>query len=39
MLLKTLYIKLLIKINTLITKEKIKRGLEITHADETQKYI
>jgi hypothetical protein len=39
MLLKTLYFKLLIKMNTLITKEKMKRGLEITRADETQIYI
>jgi hypothetical protein len=39
MLLKTFYFKLLIKMNTLIIKEKMKRGLEITHAGETQKYI
>jgi hypothetical protein len=39
MLLKTLYFKLLIKMNTLKTKEKMKMALEITHAGETQKCI
>jgi hypothetical protein len=38
MLLTTLYFKLPIKMNILITKEKMKRGLEITHAGETQKF-
>jgi hypothetical protein len=39
MLLKTLYFKFLIKINTLKTKEKMKMGLKITYTGERQKCI